>query len=236
MTGEAIRILLVDDQALVRRGLRQLLALEEDVEVVGEAADGQEALDLIAGGTIPHVALVDARMPGMDGIQLIGRLRADHPEIATLLLTTFDDDELLFGSLAAGAGGFLLKDVEPEDLMQAIRSVRGRTMVVDEHMAERLVARLRDGAPSAVAEADELVTETSDPSAEAYIPQGPPGSPALTEREIEVARMVAAGASNREIADALFLGEGTVKNHVSAALRKLGLRDRTQLALAMRRG
>lgn len=223
----AIRILLVDDQALVRRGLRQLLALEEGVEVVGEAADGQEALDLIAGGVVPDVALVDARMPGMDGIELIGRLRTDHPEIATLLLTTFDDDELLFGSLAAGAGGFLLKDVEPEDLMQAIRSVRGRTMVVDDHMAERLVARLRAGAQSAVPEAEGADT--------AYIPEGPPGSPSLTERELEVARMVAAGASNREIAGALFLGEGTVKNHVSAALRKLGLRDRTQLALAMRR-
>ncbi|WP_425307647.1 response regulator transcription factor [Ammonicoccus fulvus] len=229
-----IRILLVDDQALVRRGLRQLLALEEGVEVVGEAADGREALDLIAGGVVPDVALVDARMPGMDGIELIGRLRTDHPEIATLLLTTFDEDELLFGSLAAGAGGFLLKDVEPEDLMQAIRSVRGRTMVVDDHMAERLVARLRAGAQVAVPE-DEGTVVHSEASAAAYIPDGPPGSPALTERELEVARMVAAGASNREIAGALFLGEGTVKNHVSAALRKLGLRDRTQLALAMRR-
>ncbi len=203
------------------------------MEVVGEAADGREALELIAGGVVPHVALVDARMPGMDGVELIGRLRTDHPEIATLLLTTFDEDELLFGSLAAGAGGFLLKDVEPEDLMQAIRSVRGRTMVVDDHMAERLVARLRAGAQAAVpgGEGAELV----EVSSEAYIPEGQPGSPALTERELEVARMVAAGASNREIAGALFLGEGTVKNHVSAALRKLGLRDRTQLALAMRR-
>lgn len=211
------RILLVDDQALVRRGLRQLLALEDGVEVIGEAADGQEALDLIATGVVPEVALVDARMPGMDGLILIARLREEYPQIATLLLTTFDDDELLFGSLTAGADGFLLKDVEPDDLMQAIRSVQGRTMVVDDHMADRLVARLR-GAPAG----DDVV------------PSGPPGSPALTEREVEVARMVASGASNREIAQTLYLGEGTVKNHVSAALRKLGLRDRTQLALAMR--
>lgn len=211
------RILLVDDQALVRRGLRQLLALEDGVEVVGEAADGQEALDLIASGVVPDVALVDARMPGMDGLTLIARLREEYPHIATLLLTTFDDDELLFGSLTAGVGGFLLKDVEPDDLMQAIRSVQGRTMVVDDHMAGRLVARLR-GAPPA-----------GD-----FVPSGPPGSPVLTERELEVARMVASGASNREIAQTLYLGEGTVKNHVSAALRKLGLRDRTQLALAMK--
>lgn len=207
-----IGVLLVDDQALVRRGLRQLLELETDIEVVGEAADGRAALDLLASGVAPDVALVDVRMPGMDGLELLARLRADHPGVAVLMLTTFDDDELLFGGLTGGADGFLLKGVEPDDLMRAIRSVLGRTLVVDDHMAGRLIDRLRPGEPASP----------------------PPSVEPLTDREIEVARMVAAGASNREIATTLFMAEGTVKNHVSAALRKLGLRDRTQLALAMR--
>ncbi len=216
--SEVVRVLLVDDQALVRRGLRRLLEIEDGVVVAGEAGDGAEALSLLADGLGVDVALVDARMPGMDGMTLIGRLKASHPGIATLLLTTFDEDELVFGSLAVGADGFLLKDVEPEDLVQAIRSVRGRTLVIDDHVAPRVVARLSGGARPAL-----------------EVPPGPPGSPELTAREAEIARMVAAGASNREIADALFLTEGTVKNHVSAALRKLGLRDRTQLALALQR-
>lgn len=214
------RVLIVDDQALVRRGLSQLLAFESEVLVVGEAADGQQALDLIEGGLEADVALVDARMPVMDGSTLIRTLRERGFPIATLLLTTFDDDELIFGSLSAGAGGFLLKDVEPEDLMQAIRSVRGRTTVVDNHVAARLLARLSDGPPDSP-------PLPSDPPAD-----GPIGSEQLTERELDVCRLVSAGASNREISQQLYISEGTVKNHVSAALRKLALRDRTQLALA----
>ncbi len=217
---EPIRVLLVDDQALVRRGLKRLLELESEVVVVGEAGDGAEALELVANGLPVDVALVDARMPVMDGPTLVARLRAEHPQVATLLLTTFDEDELVLGSLAAGAGGFLLKDVEPEDLVQAIRSVRGRTMVIDEHVAPRLVARMTQ----------EPAVQTS----ELTPPAGLPGAPELTARELEIAGMVARGASNREIADALYLTEGTVKNHVSSALHKLGLRDRTQLALALR--
>lgn len=214
--AEPLRVLVVDDQALVRHGLRQLLELEDQVRVVGEAADGSAALALLDGGVAVDVALVDARMPGMDGITLIAELRRRHPSVATLLLTTFENDELLFGSLSAGAGGFLLKDVEPDVLVQAIRSVAGRTLVVDDQMAPRLLARLQTVAAE---------QPSSDPDASLEL---------LTERELEVARLVAAGASNREIARDLYLGEGTVKNHVSAVLRKLGLRDRTQLALAMR--
>lgn len=225
---EPIRLLLVDDQALVRRGLRRLLEMEDGVvEVVGEAADGNEALTVMAAlDQPPEVALVDARMPGMPGLALIEHLRQAYPGVATLLLTTFDDDELLFGSLAAGAGGFLLKDAEPEELVQAIRSVQHRTMVVDGSVAARVVARLHD--PGAAGPGP------SAPPVPSALPPVVPGSPELTDRESEIARLVATGASNREIATQLYLNEGTVKNHVSAALRKLGLRDRTQLAVAVR--
>jgi DNA-binding NarL/FixJ family response regulator len=202
-----VRVLLVDDQELMRRGLHTLLDLERDVRVVGEAADGDAALRLLDQVQV-DVALVDARMPGMSGLQLIGRISRTHPHVACLVLTTFDDDEFLFGGLCAGARGFLLKDVAPEELVAAIRSAASGGTVVDGQVAGRLVARL--SAPRAAA------PETGE---------------ALSGREREIAELVATGASNREIAAALFLTEGTVKNHVSAALRKLGLRDRTQLAL-----
>ncbi|MFI5841583.1 response regulator [Catenuloplanes sp. NPDC051500] len=201
-----IRVVLVDDQDLMRRGLSRLLELEPGIEVVGEAASGAAALDVFAR-VAADVALVDARMPGMAGVELIARLVTDFPEVHAVLLTTFDEDEFVFGSLRAGARGFLLKDASPETLVAAIRSAARGGTVIDAQVAGRVVARL-DTAPR-------------DPS------------PAvLSAREEEVARLVATGASNQEIARALFLTEGTVKNHVSAALRKLSLRDRTQLALA----
>jgi DNA-binding NarL/FixJ family response regulator len=207
----AIRVVLVDDQDLMRRGLHRLLELEPDIEVVGAAADGAAALELLARVSA-DVALVDARMPGMSGIELIGHIVRDHPGVGALLLTTFDEDEFVFGSLRAGARGFLLKDASPETLVAAIRvAARGGT-VIDNQVTGRVVGRL-DPPPPAVSPAE-----------------------SLSARETEVARLVATGASNQEIAATLFLSEGTVKNHVSSALRKLGLRDRTQLALAYSQG
>lgn len=180
--------------------------------MLGEAADGQAALDLLNAGLAVDVALVDARMPGMDGLTLSRQLKADWPQIATLLLTTFDEDELVFGALTAGADGFLLKDVEPDDLVQAIRGVRHRTRVLDDQVAGRVVKRLRTASTSPASALD-----------------------SMNERELEVARLVAEGLRNRELGARLFIAEGTFKNTVSATLRKLGLRDRTQLALALRR-
>jgi DNA-binding NarL/FixJ family response regulator len=145
----------------------------------------------------------------MTGIELIERITHDHPEVATLLLTTFDEDEFVFGALRSGAHGFLLKDASPETLAAAILTAARGGMVIDSQVAGRVVARLGDTAG----------------------PGEPPHEEVLTAREEEVARLVATGASNQEIASRLLLSEGTVKNHVSAALRKLGLRDRTQLAL-----
>ena len=206
-----IRVLLVDDQDLMRRGLVRLLELEPGIEVAGDAASGAAALEMLAHVDV-NVALVDARMPGMTGVELIARLVRDHPHVGALLLTTFDEDELVFGSLRAGARGFLLKDASPEALVAAIRSAAHGGTVIDGQVAGRVLNRLDGSAPAAA-----------------------PALSGLSAREDEVARLVATGASNQEIARRLFLTEGTVKNHVSAALRKLGLRDRTQLALAYAR-
>jgi DNA-binding NarL/FixJ family response regulator len=204
--GRPVQVIVVDDQDLMRRGLHRLLELEPGIEVVGEAADGETALRLL-GTVAADVALVDARMPGMTGVELIGRIVRDHPGVEALLLTTFDEDEFVFGSLRAGARGFLLKDASPETLVAAILAAAKGGTVIDSQVVGRVVAKL-DGAPG-----------------------GNQAATGLSAREDEVAKLVATGISNAEIARTLFLTEGTVKNHVSAALRKLGLRDRTQLAL-----
>jgi DNA-binding NarL/FixJ family response regulator len=217
MSTKPIRVLIVDDQVLMRRGLRKLLEVEDGIEVVGEAADGVEALQLVPE-TRPDVALVDARMPKMDGVELIGRLSEEHPRVAAIVLTTFDDDEYVFGGLRAGARGYLLKDTPPEELVSDIeKASRGET-VLGGQIAARVVAELR---------------RRPDPTERSSRPAGE----ALSGREVEVAELVGAGATNREIANRLYISEGTAKNHISKILRKLGLRDRTQLALyAVKRG
>ena len=214
MKGKVTRVLVVDDQVLVRRGLAKLLEIEDSVEVVGEAADGVEALRLVPSER-PEVVLVDARMPRMDGIELVRRLAQEYPKIAAIILTTFDDDEYVFGSLGAGAKGYLLKDTPPEELVLAIeKASRGET-VLGGHVAARVVRELRKAASPSSGSPENL----------------------LSGREIEVVGLVGAGATNAEIARALYISEGTARNHVSKILRKLGVRDRTQLAIfAVERG
>ncbi|NUW40938.1 response regulator [Nonomuraea rhodomycinica] len=210
-----IRVLLVDDQELMRRGLRKMLEVEEGIEVVGEAADGVAALAQVPV-TRPDVALVDARMPRMDGVELITRLSAEHPSVAAIVLTTFDEDAYIFGALRGGAVGYLLKDCSPDDVVEAIRRTSRGETVLGSPAAARLVAHVR----------------------RTPVPYGTGGvreAESLSARELDVARMVAAGASNREIATRLVISEGTVRNHVSSVLRKLGLRDRIQLALYLTR-
>lgn len=218
-----MRVLIVDDQALLRHGLRKLLEFEDGIEVAGDAGDGLEALEFLAGagpGGLPDVALVDARMPRMDGLALIERMREEYPAVPAIVLTTFDDDDIIFGCLRAGARGHLLKDVPPEELVSALRRVARGETVLGAAAAERLVAALGGGADGV-------------PAPEPVEPTGSAGSP-LSEREWEVARMVGEGATNREIAGRLFITDGTTRNHVTNILRKLGLRDRTRLALWVR--
>ncbi|RIK15869.1 MAG: DNA-binding response regulator [Acidobacteria bacterium] len=211
---DRLRVLLVDDQELVRVGFRLILE-RGGLEVVGEAADGVEAVDMVRR-LRPDVVLMDVRMPRLDGVEATRRVMAlpgEHPRV--LVLTTFDLDEYVYEAVRAGASGFLLKDVAPEDLVHAVRVVaRGEAM-----LAPALISRLLD-------------RFTARPPA--GLPPVPEG---LTERELEVARLIARGLSNVEIGSRLFLSEATVKTYVSRLLAKLGLRDRVQVAvLAYRTG
>lgn len=203
------RVVVIDDQTLVRQGIRSLLDLA-DVEVVGEADDGESGLALITR-TAPDVVLLDLRMPRFDGIWLLERLRADEVDVPVLVLTTFDDDTLVLDALRAGARGYLLKDVTLERLTQAVRTLADGGTLVAPSITDRLLRAIRSG-PSPAG------------------PQAPAVQP-LTARETEVLRLMAEGYSNREIASALHLAEGTVKNHVSMVLPKLGARDRTHAVL-----
>jgi DNA-binding NarL/FixJ family response regulator len=201
------RVVVVDDQTLVRQGIRSLLEVAE-VEVVGEADDGQAALDVIVAA-VPDVVLLDLRMPRYDGIWALERLRERGIETPVLVLTTFNDDDLVLRALRAGARGYLLKDVTVEQLTGAVRALAGGGTLIAPSITDRLLRAIRSGpAPAAAAPAQEL-----------------------TERELEVMRLLAEGYSNREIAGALFLAEGTVKNHVSTILLKLDARDRTNAVL-----
>jgi DNA-binding NarL/FixJ family response regulator len=211
---DPIRILLVDDQRLMREGLRILLELEPDLQIAGEAEDGQAALDAYAQ-VRPDVVLMDVRMPGMDGVEATWRLRERWPDARVIILTTFDDDEYVFEGLRAGALGYLLKDVSGHDLAEAVRTVAAGGALIEPSVARKVVAEFARVAPPARATSAAL----PDP---------------LSEREREVLRLLAQGLSIREIAARLSLAPGTVKNYVTTILQKLGVRDRTQAALRAR--
>jgi DNA-binding NarL/FixJ family response regulator len=205
-----IRLLLVDDQALLRMGFRLILETQPDIEVAGEAADGAAGVAM-ASALHPDVVLMDVRMPGMDGIAATAAIAAAHPDSKVIILTTFDLDEYVFAGLKAGASGFLLKDAPPADLITAIRSVASGDAVLAPAATRRLIhqftALLPD--PGRQQNRDAIIDK-------------------LTDREQTVFAQLAAGRSNREIAADLYLSEGTVKVHVGRILAKLGLRDRVQ--------
>src|SRR5436190_7021463 len=206
-----IKILLVDDQPLFREGLRTLLSVHPDFQVVGEAGDGEEAIRL-ARSLLASVVLMDLQMPVLDGVAATRRLNEELPNIRVIVLTTFDDDEMVFDGLRAGAVGYLLKDAPSEKLAEAIRvAARGETFL-QPSVAAKVVAEFARLSRKTARTQDSLIEQ-------------------LSERELEILRLIAQGASNREIAGALFLAEGTIKNHVTNILGKLAVRDRTQAAL-----
>ena len=201
-----IRILLVEDQQLIRRGFAMLLSTAKGIDVIAQAGNGQEALDVLLETEV-DVVLADARMPIMDGVELTSRCTCDYPSLPVLILTTFDDDVLVRASLDAGASGFLLKDTSVEDLATALRAVVDGGLVIDPRVARAAMSSKASESYGALA--------------------------VLTRGERAVAKLLARGLTNSEIAASLVLAEGTVKNHVSALLRKLNERDRTALALTL---
>jgi DNA-binding NarL/FixJ family response regulator len=202
-----LRVLVVDDQALVRAGFTSILQREDDIEVVGEAADGVEALEAVAS-TRPDVVLMDVRMPRMDGLAATRQLRARHPTVRIVVLTTYDLDEYLLEALRAGASGFLLKDVRAEQLPGAVRAAASGDILLSGEPTRRL--------------AETFIRSSRKPSARVT---------ELPARELDVLRLVAEGLSNAQIAAALFLGETTVKTYVSRLLARFGVRDRVGLVI-----
>ncbi|MGL5805110.1 MAG: response regulator transcription factor [Xenococcaceae cyanobacterium] len=211
-----IKIILVEDQEIIRRGLKTLLETNEDLQVVGEANNGKVAIDLVdrlhQKSLPPDVVLMDIRMPVMDGVEATKAICQKYPQTKILVLTTFDDTKYVAKALSFGAKGYLLKDTPTEELAQAIHSIHQGYTQFGPGIVERAIA-------------EKLANEVDESK------QPPPGLSELTPREKEVLKMIATGASNREIAKELFLSEGTVRNHISNILGRLNVRDRTQAAI-----
>ena len=203
-----MKVLICDDQALIRDGLEMLLKLERDVEVVGQARDGAEAVELVALHS-PDLVLMDLKMPGMNGIEATRRIRTHHPGVRVLVLTTYDDDEWVLDAIRAGAAGYLLKDTPREEVLKAVRGTAEGKSFVDPAVAGKLLGQVagQQTLPSS------LLTDK------------------LTPREVDVLRLLAQGLTNAEIAERIYLSEGTVRNHVSAILAKLDVPGRTQAAV-----
>ncbi|WP_022887911.1 response regulator transcription factor [Agromyces italicus] len=216
-TGRPIRVGLIDDQALVRTGFRLVLDAEPGIDVVGEAADGRAALELV-DTTEVDVLLMDVRMPGMDGIAATAELSARHPETRIIVLTTFDLDEYAFAAIRSGASGFLLKDVRPHELVTAIRTVHAGEAALSPRVTRRMLELFAEDLPGG-------------PDAHSAAASVPSPLDVLTAREREILEAIAEGLNNTELAQRFFLSESTVKTHVGRVLQKLGARDRVQLVI-----
>lgn len=203
-----MKIIICDDQAVVRDGLEMLLTLEKDIEVLGTAQDGAEVVELVSKNQ-PDLVLMDLKMPGMNGIETTRQIRAKYPDVKVLVLTTYDDDEWVFDAIRAGASGYLLKDTPREKVVEAIRGTLEDKSFVDPAVAGKLMGQVARGQ----SQPSNLLTDK------------------LTERETDVLSLLAKGLNNAEIAGQLYLSEGTVRNHISAILDKLGVSDRTQAAV-----
>lgn len=226
------RVLIVDDQQLVRDGIASLLRMQEGINVVGTATNGQEAVEQ-AMTLQPEVILMDVRMPIMDGVEATVQILKQMPSSCILMLTTFDDDEYVRNALRAGARGYLLKDLPAQDLANAIRAVSQGVYQLDASVIERMIGTY-DGPKSAKPGDAEERSMPSLPNAKRHTAADSLDAAALTNREREILRLIALGATNREVADSLVISEGTVKNHLSNIFSRLGLRDRTQAVMYAR--
>ncbi len=213
-----INVLLVEDQALVRSGLRALLDQEADITVVGEASDGEEAIRM-AAELQPDLVLMDIKLPKVDGIEATRRIKESHASVEVLVLSAFEDDESVFQAIQAGASGYVLKDITPVNLVRAIRAVRAGMSAVHPGITRRLLERIS------------LMSRARTPGAAQIHSDG------LTDREVEILVGISKGASSRELAAKIFVSESTVKSHLRTIYRKIGVRDRSQaVAYAIRKG
>jgi DNA-binding NarL/FixJ family response regulator len=210
----SVRVLLVDDQAMFREGLRTLFSVQSDLEVVGEAGTGEEAVALVAR-LKPDVVLMDLRMPVLDGVAATRRITEQYPQCRVIVLTTFDDSEMVFEGLRAGAVGYLLKDASSEKLFEAVRAAARGESFLSPSVAAKVVSEFARLSRRTAAGSEALIEP-------------------LTDRELEVLRLVGTGATNKQIGRALMIAEGTVKNHLTSVYGKLGVSDRTQAALKAR--
>ena len=208
--SDTIRLFLLDDHEVVRRGLKDLLDQEDDIEVVGESGSAQEAAELIPQ-IAPDVAVLDARLPDGSGIEVCRDIRSTHPSIAVIILTSYDDDDALFAAIMAGAAGYVLKQVRGTDLVDAVRRVASGQSLLDPAVTQRVLTRIREGQP------------VDDPLA------------SLTKQERRILTLIGEGLTNRQIATEMFLAEKTIKNYVTQLLSKLGLERRTQAAVLVTR-
>ncbi|MFI2858717.1 response regulator [Paenibacillus sp. JSM ZJ436] len=208
-----IAVLLVDDDPFIRESLKLLIGMDAEIEVTGTAANGAEAMELLAAGTAADVVLMDIRMPECDGVEGTRRIRQAYPDLMVLMLTTFDDDDYIVEALQNGASGYLLKNIPPDRIIQGIKTVHDGNMLIHPDIARKLTGMLRPSPPPPLSRPDVLDTY------------------GLTPAEKNIVVRIADGLSNKEIAGQLFLSEGTVKNYVTEILGKLHLRDRTQIAI-----
>lgn len=208
-----IKVMIVDDDSFIRESLKVLIGLDPEIEVTGAAGDGHEALSLLAGLPETDVVLMDIRMPGCGGVEGTRLIKEAYPQISVLMLTTFDDDEYIIEALRGGASGYLLKNIPPDRIIQGIKTVHEGNMLIHPDIARKMAGFLQ-------------------PAVQQEAPSGQPlGSYGLTKAELAIVTSIAEGLTNKEIAGKLFLSEGTVKNYITDILSKLGLRDRTQIAI-----
>lgn len=228
----AVRVLVVDDQQLVRDGIASLLRVQEGIAVIGTATNGQEALEQ-AITQQPDVILMDVRMPIMDGVQATFQILRQVPSCSILMLTTFDDDEYVRDALRAGARGYLLKDLPAQDLAQAVHAVAQGVYQFDASVMERMIEAYSKPNIVQQSEAEQRMASSLSKTKTNTMPDSLDAA-GLTNREVEILRLIATGATNREVADSLVISEGTVKNHLSNIFSRLGLRDRTQAVMYAR--
>lgn len=208
-----IRVMIVDDDSFIRESLKVLVGLDPEIEVAGAAGDGYEALSLLEKLPATNVVLMDIRMPGCGGVEGTRLIKEAYPQVAVLMLTTFDDDEYIIEALRGGASGYLLKNIPPDRIIQGIKTVYEGNMLIHPDIARKMAGFLQPSAPPAAAHSQPL------------------DSYGLTKAELAIVSSIAEGLTNKEIAGKLFLSEGTVKNYITDILSKLGLRDRTQIAI-----